>query len=255
MKRSIALDPEQRAALLDRYRKDHDPEVRFRSHILLLPDDGHSWATVATLLFCSSRTIDRWVKRFDAEGVQGVAGHKPGRPVRCDASWVAVAVGWVTRHTPRDFGFLRSRWAREAVVLPMLRVHHVEVSRETVRRWLHRGGLVYRRPRPTLGPTDPERPARLDALRTPLAGRPADETAVFQDEVDINTDPKIGSMGMVKGEQAEVEAPGNNETRYISGSIHWRAGQVFRTEGKPRQGRDTALFLAHLDDLRRRLRC
>ena len=43
MTRSISLSPEQRAALLDRYRKDPEPEVRFRSHILLLLDDGHSW--------------------------------------------------------------------------------------------------------------------------------------------------------------------------------------------------------------------
>ena len=105
-----------------------------------------------------------------------------------------------------------------------------------------------------LGPTDPERQAKLDALRRLLAGLPADETAVFQDEVDINTNPKIGSMWMVKGQQAEVETPGNNEKRYLSGSIHWRTGQVFLTEGRPKQGRDTALFLAHLDDLRRRLR-
>jgi putative transposase len=255
MKRSIDLNPEQKAELLDRYRKDHDPEVRFRSHILLLLDDGHSWANVAAVLFCSSRTIDRWVKRFHAEGVEGVAGHKPGRPFRFASAWVNVAVEWVTNHTPRDFGFLRSRWCCEAVVLLILRVHNVEVSRETVRRWLHRGNLVYRRPRPTLGPKDPDRQARLDALRTLPAGLPADETAVFQDEVDINTNPKIGSMWMVRGEQAKVETPGNNEKRYISGSIHWRTGQVFLTEGKPKQGRNTALFLAHLDDLRWRLRC
>ena len=213
MTRSISLSPEQRQALLGRYRQAPEPEVRFRSHILLLLDDGHSWVTVATLLFCSSRTIDRWVKRFHAEGVQGVAGHKPGRPFRLDASWAKVAVEWVTKHKPRDFGFLRSRWCCEAVALLMLSVHHVEVSRETVRRWPHRGGLVYRRPRPILGPTDPERQARLDALRTLLAGLPADETAVFQDEVGINTDPKVGSMWMRRGEQAEVETPGNNEKR------------------------------------------
>ena len=59
MTRSICLSPEQRASLLDRYRTDHDPEVRFRSHILLLLADGHTWATVCALLFCSSRTIDR----------------------------------------------------------------------------------------------------------------------------------------------------------------------------------------------------
>ncbi|HMB04281.1 MAG TPA: helix-turn-helix domain-containing protein, partial [Isosphaeraceae bacterium] len=46
-------------ALLDRYRKDRDPEVRFRAHILLLLADGYTWATVATILFCSSRTIVR----------------------------------------------------------------------------------------------------------------------------------------------------------------------------------------------------
>jgi putative transposase len=254
MKRSIDLRPEQRTALLDRYRNDSDPEVRFRSHILLLLADGHTWATVATLLFCSSRTIDRWVKRFHAEGVQGVAGHKPGRPFRLAADWVAVVVGWVTTKVPRDFGFLRSRWCCEAVALLMLELHQVEVSRETVRRWLHRGHLVYRRPRPVVGPKDPERQAKLDALRALLAGLPADETAVFQDEVDINTNPKIGSMWMVKGQQATVETPGNNEKRYLSGSIHWRTGQVFLTQGRPKQGRDTPLFLSHLDELRSRLR-
>src|SRR3954470_24284767 len=216
MTRSVGLSPEQRTALLDRYRKDPEPEVRFRSHILLLLDDGHSWATVASLLFCSSRTIDRWVKRFAAEGLEGLGGHKPGRPFRCAADWVAVVVGWVTTKAPRDFGSLRSRWCCEAVALLMLSTHDVEVSRETVRRWLHRGGLVYRRPRPVLGPKDPERQTRLDAIRTTLAGLPVDETAVFQDEVDINTNPKIGSMWMVKGQQATVKTPGNNEKRYIS---------------------------------------
>jgi putative transposase len=254
MTSSIELRPEERAALLDRYRKDLDPEVRFRAHILLLLADGHTWVTVASLLFCSSRTIDRWVKRFHAEGVEGVAGHKPGRPFRLAADWVKVVVDWVTKHSPRDFGFLRSRWCCEAVAILMLELHQVEVNRETVRRWLHRGDLVYRRPRPVLGPKDPDRQAKLDALRALLAGLPADETAVFQDEVDINTNPKIGSMWMVKGQQAEVETPGNNEKRYISGSIHWRTGQVFLTEGMPKQGRDTALFLSHLDDLRGRLR-
>src|SRR3954466_10684731 len=136
MKRSIALGPEQRAELLDRYRKDRDPEVRFRSHILLLLDDGHSWVTVASLLFCSSRTIDRWAKRFHAEGVEAVPRHKPGRPFRLAAGWVKVAVEWVTTKAPRDFGFLPSRWCCEAVAVLMLTTHHVEVGRETVRRWL-----------------------------------------------------------------------------------------------------------------------
>jgi transposase len=254
MTRSVTLDAQQRHALLERYRKDPDPEVRFRAHILLLLDDGHTWATVTTLLFCSSRTIDRWVKRFQKDGVEGLAGHKPGRPFRLAVTWAAVAVEWVTTKAPRDFGFLRSRWCCEAVALLMFTLNGIKVSRETVRRWLHQGNLVYRRPRPVVGPKDPDRQAKLDALRRLLAELPDGETAVFQDEVDINTNPKIGSMWMVKGRQATVETPGNNEKRYLSGSIHWRTGQVFVTQGAEKQGRDTRLFLAHLDELRSRLR-
>ena len=100
MTRSVTLDARQRQALLDRYRKDRDPEVRFRAHILLLLADGHTWATVCTLLFCSSRTIDRWVKRFHQEGVEGLAGHKIGRPCRFAADWVRVVVAWVTTTAP-----------------------------------------------------------------------------------------------------------------------------------------------------------
>jgi hypothetical protein len=39
---------------------------------------------------------------------------------------------------------------------------------------------------------------------------PSQELAVFQDEVDVHLNAKIGSMWMRKGEQAIVETPGNN---------------------------------------------
>src|SRR4051812_35068587 len=97
MRPSVTLDARQRQALLDRCGKDRDPEVRFRAHILLLLAHGHTWATVAAVLYCSSRTIARRVKRFHDEGVEGLAGHKPGRPFRFAAAWVAVVVEWVTK--------------------------------------------------------------------------------------------------------------------------------------------------------------
>src|SRR4029450_13525405 len=83
------------------------------------------------------------------------------------------------------------------------------------------------------------------------AGRPGGEVAVVQGEVEVNTNPKIGSMWMRRGEQAKVVTPGNNVKRYLSGSLNWRTGELVLTEGKPGQGRNTDLFLAHLDELRR----
>jgi putative transposase len=251
MNRSVTLDAQQRQALLDRYRKDPDPEVRFRAHILLLLANGHTWETVTAMLFCSSRTIDRWVKRFHEEGLEAVAGHKPGRPFRLDPAYLAVVIYWVTQKLPTDFGFLRSRWSCGVLALLLSSRHQLDVSPETVRRWLHRGQMVYRRPRPTVGPRDEEREAKLAALRKLLAELPPDETVVWQDEADINTNPEIGRMWMRRGQQAKIPTPGTNQKRYVAGSIHWRTGMVFATEGPKR---DEKLFLAHLEDLRHRLR-
>ena len=109
---------------------------------------------------------------------------------------------WVTEWSPPDFGFVRSRWTCETVALLLREDYGVQVSRETVRRKLRAEGLVYRRPRPVVGPKDPKRAAKLRKLRHLLKHLPANETAVFQDEVDINTNPKIGLMWMWRGEQA-----------------------------------------------------
>src|SRR5262249_59259064 len=89
------------------------------------------------------------------------------------------------------------------------------------------------------------------ALRASLKGLLADEMAVVLDKVDVNLNPKVGCMWMLRGQQATVETPGTNQKRYLAGSIHWRTGRVILTEGKPREGRGAALFLRHLDDLRR----
>jgi transposase len=248
---SVTLDARQRQALLDRYRRDPDPEVRSRCHILLLLADGYTWEQVGAALYCSSRTIDRWVKRFHEEGLEAVAGHQPGRRFRFDLGGLAVVIDWVTTKLPRDFGFLRSRWSCGALALPLWSRHGIDVSPETLRRWLHRGDLVYRRPRPTVGPRDEQREAKLERLRQLLAELPADETVVWEDEADINTDPEIGRMGMRRGQRAKIPTPGTNDKRYVAGSIHWRTGIVFATEGPKR---DEKLFLAHLEDLRHRLR-
>jgi putative transposase len=250
----LSLTAGQRDELLTIYRKDPDPELRFRAHIILLLGEGRPWSDIQHILFCSSRTIDRWLRRFEAAGVGGLTGRERGRPFRLGLGWVAVLVSWVTTKTPGDFGFLRSRWSCAVLALLLHEREGVAASRETVRRLLHRGNLVYRRPRPVPPPNERERQTRLAELRALLAGLPADETAVWQDEVEVHTNPKIGRMWMLKGKQATVPTPGTNRKRHLAGSIHWRTGQVFVTEAAPKQGRNSELFLRHLDDLRRRLR-
>jgi putative transposase len=249
---SIRLSAQERNVLLQEVRRGTDPEIRLRAHILVLLNDGFDWNTIIAVLFTSTSTINRWRHRYLDGGLAAVCAS--ARPRRTRRPWLlALVIQWVTLQSPRDFGFFRSRWTCGTVVALLSEDHGVRVSSETVRRYFHEKGLVWRRPRPVLGPKDPQRSQKLRKIRTLLRDLPAQETAVFQDEVDVNTNPKIGSMWMWRGQQAEVVTPGTNTKRYLAGSMNWRTGEVILS--KPGASRNADLFLNHLDELRRRYRC
>jgi transposase len=220
--------------------------------ILLLLSAGVTWAAITAALGCSPATVARWADRYRAGGVAALTA-RPARPRRL-GHWAVVLVGWVLARRPSEFGFARSRWTCEAVAVVLREDHRVRVGRETVRRCLTAAGLVWRRPRPVVRRRDPDRAAKLAALRKLLGGLPADETAVFMDEVEVHTNPKVGSMWMRRGQQATVETPGDNEKRVLAGSLHWRTGRLIETWGGDGEGRTAGLFCRHLDDLRRAFR-
>src|SRR6266540_3907814 len=147
---SIALSPDERNALLDHYRTDPDPQVRLRAHLILLLADGHPWSLLVAVRYCSTATIARWQKRFQRGRLDALFGRRRGPRPRATAGWAALVVRWVTESTPRVFGFLRSRWCCALLALLLWRRYRLGVSRETVRRWLHQYGFVWRRPRPVL---------------------------------------------------------------------------------------------------------
>jgi hypothetical protein len=119
---------------------------------------------------------------------------------------------------------------------------------------LARSELVWRRPRPVVRRHDPERSAKLAALRELLHELPADETAVFMDEVEVHTNPKVGSMWVRRGQQAIVGTPEDSEKWVLAGSLHWRTGRLIETWGGAGEGRTAGRFCRHLDNLRRAFR-
>lgn len=251
---SIVLVGGQRKRLLKLYRKESNPAVRLRAHLILLLADGNSWALVAAVLYCSTATIARWKQQFEQQGIDGLLKERRGRRESASGPvgiWATMVVRWTLTLPPSFFGLVRSRWSCEALVLALVQTQKVHVSRETVRRWLHREQIVWRRPRPILGPKDPQRAKKLRELREFLQNLPPCEAAVFQDEVDVNSNPKIGPAWMAKGSQATVLTPGTNEKRYLAGSLDWRSGKLLATPG---DRRDARLFIGHLDELRRRYR-
>jgi transposase len=251
---SIVLSSSQRKRLLEIYRGKEanvPAEARLRAHVVLLLAEGHPWSLIQRMLFCSSATVDRWKKRFESGGVEALLAERRGRVATLLMGWGWLLAIWIKTLSPRDFGYCRSRWCCGTLALVLLDVHRVKASVETVRRRLREQNLVWRRPRPVLGPVDPQRQWKLRKIRQLLRDLPDDEAALFADEVDLNLNPDIGCCWMEKGQQAQVVTPGNNVKRYLCGSMSWRTGELVVSQGTRR---NAELFVAHLEDLRRRFR-
>jgi len=131
---NIALSPHERNTLLDYYRAHPEPALRLRAHIVLLLADGYSWSLITTVLFCSSRTIARWQRRFQADRVPGLLGQSRGARPRYGCYWINLVVQWFSACSPQAFGFLRSRWSCALAVVLLWQEHRLRVSEETVRR-------------------------------------------------------------------------------------------------------------------------
>jgi transposase len=237
--------------LLAAYRYGSDARTARRAHLVLLAAEGWSYREIQAIAFASFDLIAECLAAFRRGGVEEVL--QQAQPATTTIPlWLRRIWNWVTGKTPQDFGFYRARWSCSALAETLAWETGQRLSTETVRRGLARLGFVWRRPRPIVGLNDPEYTAKVRRLRRLLNSLPADETALFQDEVDVNLNPKIGSCWMPRGQQAEVVTPGNNEKRHVAGSLHWRTGTLLVSP--PGKRRNTTLFLEHLDALRASLR-
>lgn len=79
----------------------------------------------------------------------------------------------------------------------------------SLRRWLPGAGIVWRRAAPTLLIRDPHRAEKLAAIDEALKKNSAEHPVIYEDEVDIDLNPKIGADWQKKGQQKRIPTPGN----------------------------------------------
>ena len=83
MRKLEIADPEvMRIAIQQEIARSDESRYDHRLHGLLLVTGGQSCQQVAELFGEDRRTVQRWVKRFESQGLEGVReGERPGRPV------------------------------------------------------------------------------------------------------------------------------------------------------------------------------
>lgn len=246
--RRIVLHPRTRAKLERTARRCSDADTRTRYRIVLRADQGHSGKRIARELGCCDATVSRVLARYEALGEAGLVDRREdnGSP-KVDEAYAQTAL-WILEHTPQEHGHRRPTWTQPLLIETARRYTGVTVSRRTMGRLLK--ALNVRRGRPKPDAPCPwskaRRNRRMALIGTLVDSLPPDQACVWEDEADLDLNPRIGFDYMLPGTQRHVPTPGKNVKRYLAGAMDVTTDRVMWVKGDRKNSR---LFIELLKKL------
>jgi len=243
--------PTVKTALRRMLKKTNDKRLAIRIRIVLMSFGHQTSSLIAQVIGCSDTTVRRVMVRFLSDGITGLHDRREDNgDLKLDESYLGRLKELVDQ-SPRDFGYLRPTWTRELLVKVMasqtgVRIHPATMSRALKKIKARRG-----RPRPTVGCPWSKwaKTRRINKLNRLRASLKPGEILVYEDEVDIHLNPKIGLDWMNCGTQKEVLTPGQNRKQYLAGALNPDTGELIVVEGDKK---NSDLFLKLLEKLKRK---
>jgi transposase len=197
-------------------------------HVLLLCAAGRTPSEIAAYLFCSRSSVYRTVRAYRT-GTLAFTFNEEGQlrpPIRTTVLLPTLRRSLLAllKTVPQTYGWCRTRWSCATLALTLQAKRGLTVSAETLRRWLHEVGWVWKRAKLAAKDNDPHRIERLARIRFVFEHLQACEAMIFADELDISLLPKVGAAWMPKGTQLAVMTPGTNAKYYLAGALDVATG-------------------------------
>jgi len=231
-----------------RFQKCRIASVRLHYLMVFNLWSGRSPREIEPVLHVHNTTVYRVAKRFCELGEASLwDGRENNGADKLSEAYLGM-LNTIVRSSPLDHGWRRPTWTRELLIETMVRKTGVRIHVATMSRALALIKARRGKPRPRV--KCPWHPAvktrRLNQIARLVAALPGKEVAVYEDEVDIHLNPKIGLDWMGLGQQKEVMTPGKNEKRYLAGALDARTREVHWVEAMKK---DTWLFMDLLKKL------
>ena len=142
--------------LQDEIRRTHEARYDHRLHAILLVAQGLSSRKVAQLLGDSPRSVAYWVKRFNEEGLAGLAeADRSGRPRKLNQGQIDL-IGEALRKSPSDYGLVINLWDGKTLSAFIKKQFGIEMGVRQCQRLFRQLGFRLRKPRPKSAHADPE---------------------------------------------------------------------------------------------------
>ncbi len=249
----FSLSRPRRRRLVRIMKATRETGVLVRCQILLRVAEGASARAAALQVGCVPSTGWTIVTRFRREGESSLIDRRVENGSRKVDPDIEEGIRQILRYTPAHFGHRRPTWTLEILAAVIASNLRVVLSVGHLWKVLRRMRVRWGRPRPVVFcPWKPRaRRRRLAELKSLFQNPRPGEVVLFEDEVDLHLNPRIGPDWMLPGTQRLVITPGRNQKRYLAGAFDPRGGHFVYVEGERKvSGLFLRLLAALLDRFR-----
>lgn len=146
MNRVHTLSDKEIQQLEQLYRDTKDADVRTRCDMILLSNEGLSPPEIAYRVRFSRETVVRFIKRYDKEGIAGLADKpRSGRPPRVTDDYATQLLAAIEQ-APRDLSLPFSNWTTANLAEYLATQTGIVMSARQVENYLKTNDYRLRRP-------------------------------------------------------------------------------------------------------------
>jgi len=199
------VSPEERAELDRLYRRTRNTRLRTRAQMILLAfEQGMVASEIASIVRSCEQTVRNWIRRFNAEGAEGLRD----------------------RPRPRALGRPYSLWTLQRLADFMAEETGIRLSHEGVRLVLKAHGIKMSRPQHTISSPDPEYALKKKTIEDCRDHLKAGKVFYYADEFSISWHPTLKAMWTPKGRQIMITTPGQTKKHYGIGAVNYHSGET-----------------------------
>lgn len=201
---------------------------RRRAEILLACSAELTQHEIASIVGCNRTTVVRTYHDWREQRRQALVDgrrfgtrHKPAAQIR-------KLLRELCANQPSDYGWSRSRWSVELLSLEIENQLGCEVSIAQTYRYLLQAGCRWRKPQPEIEKTPEDADEQLREMRQKLIVErdPGNEVVLYEDEMKVALNPKVGADWMPPGVRKPLVTPGQNEWAYVAATYNPRTDHM-----------------------------
>lgn len=219
------------------------PAARYR--IIVLSAEGWSRPRIAAAVGWNVASITAVRKRWLAEGEAGLIDKREDNGPCKVTDHYAATVRILTRDRSTDWGHRRPTWTLRLLITSMTELTGITISPTTMSRLLKRL-RVRSKVVKALTPcpwSEKARKRRVEQVHRMISRQRPDEAAVWEDETDIDLNPRIGRDWMPPGVRRTVMTPGKNVKHQFAAAMDAKTRRVIWADGPKK---NSGLFIALL---------